>query len=352
MGIENEYLIAEQFVVKLIQASDYPTEHPFNDYPRTPESMPVKMLIIIYAFTRNESIIKSYVKKCKSVEHGNFSAIKYNQEISELSWLYYLIVGAMEKGKICISNVFGEEKTIIDNGKKFEYAFFIDNPRCIAAFEVKTLTCDPFIKEEELAISDGKKLVKPFFPQLKDSEYLKNQSESIILTSSTYYYQMEQNIKRIAAKCKGSNVSGEKLYCFGVVFINASTSFEEFYSYLFNAKYGLFPIIHSSKIDALTLVSFDMRNDLKFDNLYRNGYVQTFVVHPSEELLKICQALRLDNYIAIGNEVNEDVLKKSRELYGSYKILHREGFVGIVPADASENEINESVSYLKGQDIR
>ena len=71
MGIENEYLIAEQFVVKLIQASDYPTEHPFNDYPRTPESMPVKMLIIIYAFTRNESIIKSYVKKCKSVEHQN-----------------------------------------------------------------------------------------------------------------------------------------------------------------------------------------------------------------------------------------------------------------------------------------
>ena len=42
MGIENEYLIAEQFVVKLIQASDYPTEHPFNDYPRTPESMPVR----------------------------------------------------------------------------------------------------------------------------------------------------------------------------------------------------------------------------------------------------------------------------------------------------------------------
>ena len=167
-------------------------------------------------------MIRSYAKKCKSIENGMFSAIKYNQEISELSWLYYLIVGVLEKNQINLSEIFDEEKAIIDNGKKFEYSFLLNNPRCIAAFEVKTITCDPFIKEG-LEIIDGKKLVKPFFHQLKDCDYLKNQTESYILKLSTYYYQVEQNIKRIAAKCRGTNISGEKLYCFGVIFINAST---------------------------------------------------------------------------------------------------------------------------------
>ena len=352
MDIENEYLIAEKFVLKIIQENGYPSGHTFNDYPYTPESMPIKMLIIIYCFTQNEKMIRSYVKKCKSIENGVFSAIKYNQEISELSWLYYLIVGVLEKREINLSEVFDEEKIIIDNGKKFEYSFLLNNPRCITAFEVKTITCDPFVKEKGLEVIDGKKLVKPFFPQLKDCDYLKNQTESFVLSSSTYYYQMEQNIKRIASKCRGSNVSGEKLYCFGIIFINASTSYEEFYSYLFNEKYGLSTFVYDSKIDVLTLVSFDAKNDLKFDNLYRNCYVQTFVVHPSGELLNICKALRLDNYIAVGNKVNEYVLTKSKELFGNYKILCQEGFVGIIPADAGEEEIDKYVLYLKSQEIR
>ena len=93
-------------------------------------------------------MIRSYAKKCKSIENGMFSAIKYNQEISELSWLYYLIVGVLEKNQINLSEIFDEEKAIIDNGKKFEYSFLLNNPRCIAAFEVKTITCDPFIKKD------------------------------------------------------------------------------------------------------------------------------------------------------------------------------------------------------------
>lgn len=351
MSIEKEYLIAEEFVLKIIHEYNYPDGHPFNDYPCTPESMPIKMLIIIYCFTQNEKMIRSYAKKCKSIENGMFSAIKYNQEISELSWLYYLIVGVLEKNQINLSEIFDEEKAIIDNGKKFEYSFLLNNPRCVAAFEVKTITCDPFIKEG-LEIIDGKKLVKPFFPQLKDCDYLKNQTESYILKSSTYYYQVEQNIKRIAAKCRGTNISGEKLYCFGVIFINASTSFEEFYSYFFNEKYGLSPFVYDSKIDVLTLVSFDAKNDFKFDNLYRNCYVQTFVVHPSEELLSICKALRLDNYIAIGNQINKYVLMRSKELFGKYKILCREGILNIIPANADEEEINKYVSYLKNHKIR
>ena len=85
---------------------------------------------------------------------------------------------------------------------------------------------------------------------------------------------------------------------------------------------------------------------------YRNCYVQTFVVHPSEELLSICKALRLDNYIAIGNQINKYVLMRSKELFGKYKILCRAGILNIIPANADEEEINKYVSYLKNHEIR
>lgn len=352
LKLNEEYSIAENYILKLIQENQYPIAHPFNDYPNTPESMPIIMLIFIYFYTKNEKMIRRYVKKCKSIENGLFSYVKYNQEISELSWLYYLIIGIKEKNTISLSEIFDEDKAIIDNGKKFEYSFLFNYPKCIVSFEVKAITCDPFSKEENIEIEDGKKLIKPFFPQLKECSYLKKQTESMVLQSSTYYYQMEQNIKRIAAKCRGSNISGEKLYCFGTIFINSSTSFEEFYSYLFNSKYGLFSLVTESNIDVLTLVSFDAKNDLKLDNLYRNSYVQTFVVHPSEELLNICKALRLDNYIAVGDQINEYVLEKSKELFGEYKILCREGFLGIIPADADEEGIKEYVLYLQNNEIR
>lgn len=131
-----------------------------------------------------------------------FSAIKYNQEISELSWLYYLIVGVLEKNQINLSEIFDEEKAIIDNGKKFEYSFLLNNPRCIAAFEVKTITCDPFIKEG-LEIIDGKKLVKPFFPAIKRLRLFKKSNrelyleiEYILLSSGTKYKENSSKVSR------------------------------------------------------------------------------------------------------------------------------------------------------------
>ena len=43
---------------------------------------------------------------------------------------------------------------------------------------------------------------------------------------------------------------------------------------------------------------------------------------------------------------------RSKELFGKYKILCREGILNIIPANADEEEINKYVSYLKNHKIR
>ena len=343
---------SEKYILQMIEEAGYPNNHPFNDYPRTPESMPVKMIVILYCITGNSKIIEEYVAKCRSIEYGIYSPVKYNQNISELLWLYYLLVSLAET-KLCeLKTVFDEKKVLINNNKLFEYSFLLNKPECITAFEVKALTCDSFVKEDNLPPKDGLKLVKPFFPQLKNSDFLKGLNDYTVLDSSIHYYQLEKNIKKIASKCRGENVSGEKLYCFGAIFITASTSFEEFYAYLFHEKYGLYHFLLDSNIDALSIVSFDAKNDFRMDNIYRNGYVQTLLPHPNEELIGICKALRLDNFIALGNSVNETVLSKSNEEYSFYKVLCRDGFLTIIPEDSSEQEIQDYLSFLKSSEIR
>ena len=107
-----------------------------------------------------------------------------------------------------------------------------------------------------------------------------------------------------------------------------------------------------SNVDALVLVSLDSRNDFELDNIYSMGYIQTILVKPSDANKKICEKLRIDTYIALGDAINEYVYEKAQAEYGKYKILCREGFLTIIPVDSTEEDIKEYLDYLKGTDIR
>ena len=152
-------------------------------------------------------------------------------------------------------DIYDEDVSIYDNDKKFEYSLLMrdkDNGSdFVIASEVKAITCDPFAKELGLKVIDGQKLIKPFFPALKKSEVLKQESDAIVLQSSTYYYQTEQNIKKIINKCRGNNLINKPVFNIGVLFINFSTSIEEFYSYLFHKTYGVYDKLLKSNVDAL-----------------------------------------------------------------------------------------------------
>ena len=245
MDVANTYKNAEKFVLNELGKLNYPKEHPFNDYPKTPESMILRFIIVIKALTNKDEMIIGFLKKCKSIENGNFSYVKYNQSVSEVIWFYYMYVNLVKtNSQKMLLDIYDEEIAIYDNDKKFEYSLLMSDDDngddFVVVSEVKTITCDPFVKEMDLRAIDGQKLIKPFFPALKESEVLKQESDAIVLQSSTYYYQTEQNIKKIINKCRGNNLINKPVFNIGVLFINFSTSIEEFYSYLFHKTYGVY----------------------------------------------------------------------------------------------------------------
>lgn len=353
MNAEQRHADAVSFVENKLSDLNYPNNHPFNDYPKTPESMTLELIILIKAFTNKNDLVISFLKKCKSVENGVFSFEKYNQNISEVIWFYYLYMGLLKTESLrLLVNIYDENVSIYDNGKKFEYSYLMADlnlcPKYIVNSEVKTLLCDPFKKENELKCTDGQELIKPLFPDLRVADKMKTNSDVAILQSSTYYYQVEQNIKRIINKCRGNNISGFLPFNIGVLVINASTSFEEFYSYLFHQDKGIYGKLLKSNVDSLVLLSMDARNDFKLENIYSSGYVQTALVNPTEDNKNLCRQFHIDNYISLGEKIDSEVYKLGQHEYGHYKILCRDGFVNIIPFDATGKEITEYISYLKG----
>ena len=124
MNTEKVYTNAVAFVKCELEKLNYPSNHPFNNYPNTPESMILELIILIKALTNKDDIVKSFLKKCKSIEGGVFSYIKYNQSISEVVWFYYLYIGLIKTNSVdMLQQIFDESISIYDNGKKFEYSF-------------------------------------------------------------------------------------------------------------------------------------------------------------------------------------------------------------------------------------
>lgn len=354
MNAEQIYTDAKIFVIEQLKEMHFPVGHPFNDYPNTPEAMALEIIILIEAFTHKHDIAVNLLKKCKGLENNRFSYVKFNQGISEALWFYYLYAGLIKSDALNILvDVFDENMSIFDNGKKFEFSFLMSGfADCLIASEVKAITCDPFEKEEQLKCVDGEKLIKPLFPDLRDSNVLYDQTESTVLKRSTYYYQLESNVKKIISKCRGNNISGHDIFSVGAIFINASTSFEEFYSYLFHEKNGIYTKLLASKLDAMVLISLDAKNDMMLNNIYEIGYVQTILINDTEKNKHLCEIFRIDNYIALGRRVKKEVYEKGQEEYGHYKILCRDGFVNIIPENASEEKIEEYIKYLKSTNIR
>ena len=96
----------------------------------------------------------------------------------------------------------------------------------------------------------------------------------------------------------------------------------------------------------------DARNDLKLNNIYSTGYIQTALINPSKDNMDLCKKLRIDNYIALGKKIQPRAYELAQNEFGTYKILCREGFVNIIPADSTEKEIQEYLEFLKGTSIR
>lgn len=343
---------ARKCIMDKIERLDYPDNHPFLQWPNTPESRIVDTFSILLIGLGNQSkIIDDLLKKCRSVEKGKFNYYRYIENVDELLLLFYIYVRILKSG--LKADLLYEPVGLMDNNKKLEYSFLMHEENYILNFEVKSMLCDPFYKEGNLPVEDGSLLLKKYINDQSDYEKVKEQyPEAIELTHSAYYSPFKKNITKIVEKYDGRKQMDCNMINIGVVCINFSTSMDEFYTCLYHKDKGFFKTLQWGNLDALVLFTLDAKNDIMMDNIYQMGYIQTVLLNEDMNIRKYFEKLQLDNYISIGKRVNKDVYETAQESYGLYQIFNREGFLNIVPYMSKEDELEGYLRYLKGEKVR
>lgn len=328
---------------------DYPKEHPFLQNLNTRAAGLMEILILLKLVVAKDEIFDDLLKKCRSVEKGQFNVTRFLQNIHEVLVMYYMLIGDMEN----LESMFYEPTGFYDNGKKLEFSIKRKGNPWLINCEVKTLTCDPFFKEGGIAVKDGTVLLKPFLNDYAEFEEIcAKYPGAIRLQHSTYYTQLKNNILKIVDKYNGNSNVHIPMVNLGIICIPFSTSMEEFYAYLFHKEKGIFYSTEWGNLDALILLTLDARNDIMLKNVYDMGYVKSIALHDAPEVHDTLKVFRMDQYLSIGGEVVPDVLELGQKTYGVFKVLARDGFLTIVPVDSTEQQIENYVNYLKGEWIR
>lgn len=345
------YKSAEDFVLNLINEYNYPKAHPFREYPNSPGGMTLMNIIILKMLNIDENVIADMIKKCKAVENKSFNYDKFRQGVNEVLFLYYILIHLVYQ-KYSIPQILYEDENIIENEKKPEYSLVFDeeNEKIMMNIEVKTLSCEAL---PDGKITDGQQLIMPYY---KDKDFIEqlrcDYPEAIILEDKCCLYQLERNIKKIQKKFLGKPLTEIKMFNVGVIFIDRASSIEQFHSYLFNEKFGLYSKTDFTRIDALVIMTLDAKVDMHMSNIYNLGYVQVFLLNDDEKFKNLCNKLRLDNYIGIRNMSPKSVIENAKKEFEHLKILKRQGFINIIPFDTSEEEIEEYLTFLKGDITR
>lgn len=347
-SIETDICESKNYVTVKMKEFDYPQNHPL--YSMDEKNLFVRRILeMLNMLIKDKSVIDDLIKKCRGVEKGEFDFERYNQGCMEVIILYYLFIRALKCSKF--KGIRYESEDIFENNKKLEYSFGFsgDNGKDdLINIEVKTMVCDPFIKESDIRIEDGITLIKPFFNDLDGwNSIIEHYPDDIVLKRSNYYTQFNRNIKKIVEKYDGRVLLPCNPINIGVIVINRATSIEEFYSYLYYKDKGIIYHIDPGACDALVIFSLDARVTSTLDNIYNKGYIQTILFSNIPKVRKYLEVLQFDNYIQIGDKVNEEIYHIGQNEYGRYKIMKRNGFLNIIPAEATEEEINRYVKSLE-----
>ena len=347
-----EYNKHKNAILDELKKLSLPKGHPFLEYPNTSESRSLDFLILLSMMLEKESGISTkLLKKCNAVENGEFSHMKFLEGLDETLILYYILIANMEN----ISSVIYEPSKIRENNKTLEYTCVFNHPvNCLVNIEVKTMRCDPFEKENDLKIcniQDGITLIKKLVND--DAGYAKLLEEypnAIELKNSTYYTPFNRNIKKIVDKFEGEKNLLCQMINIGFICIHFSTSIEEFYTYMFHEEMGIYRKLKWGNLDALVLFVLDARNDMYLQNIYEMGYVVTMLRNDTDINRKFMELMRLDNYVLLGDKIDENIYNNAQKNAKLYKVLKREGFLNIVPYNATD--ITNYVKYLKSESIR
>lgn len=117
----------------------------------------------------------------------------------------------------------------------------------------------------------------------------------------------------------------------GFVCIHFSTSIEEFYTYMFHKKKGIYKSMEWGNLDTLVLFVLDARNDMLLQNIYEMGYVATMLKNDTAINRNFMKMMRLDNYVLLGDKIVKGIYDDAQSCAKLYRVLKREGFLNILP---------------------
>lgn len=340
---------SREYINNKLQEMEFPEIHPF--YIEKEEAQLVRTILeILNIIIDDKEVVDDLIKKCRGVECGKFDYERYNQGYSEIIILYYLYLRAIKSNKY--KGIIYESKKIFDNDTKLEYSFGFQGKNGLddlVNIEIKTMICDPFFKETCLKSTDGLTLMKVLFNDIDNltTDLKTRYPDDYWLMKSNYYTPLKRNINKIILKYQGDLKEKCNPINIGIIVINRSTSIEEFYSYFYHKAKGIMNKLDNGNLDALILFSLDAKVTPTLDNLYDQGYIQTIVFSEEAIVREYLQLLQLDNYIQIGKSVREDIYEMGQKEYLRFKIMNREGFLNIIPAECTEEDIKEYLEFLK-----
>lgn len=356
--IEDIQKEAEKKILNIIQASDYPKNHPFlhkdfqNDFI-------FKMILLIDFIENNYSIFKKskagkgflnqlLEDKMKSVNNGNFDRKKFFENLSELTFLYYIITSLIVSKKIqYLKNIYNEPIPYLNSKHLLEYAFEFDFNGIHQNYniEIKTIKCDPLY---EKSFKNNQLVIKPLFPDTNLEEYftkeeLKNYE---ILEDLSHCRQINKNLKNINNKFIPC-VNG---YNIGVIVFQFATSMEEVYSYLYHKEKGILKKNSFGSIDLIVFFSLTATPEPLMEDIYETGHI--FSILNNDKMLKedFIKNLRLDNFIGYKDIFIIDELEKlvNRE-YIISKFIIRNDLMTFVSPNMNENELDEITRDLNNK---
>jgi hypothetical protein len=319
----DEYLQeAKEYVMNKLKETTYPPNHPFlhkdfaNDYV-------FYILCLLKVFIKETNMIDDYIcNKMVSAKNGVFDLEMYYQNLYEVMIIYYLLVHYINSDLCSTLQTVVYEPPGAGN-KKLEYSLVIDGTKLdnfdniYINVEVKTITCDPFIQESGVHFRNGQKFIKPLFKDvdLKTSAEGINLDNYIILEHSTHTRQISKKIKEISSKFEQYT----NTINIGFIVINHATSLEEFFTYLFHPEKGLLFNLDFNNIDCLVFFSLTATPDFLMEDMYERNHVFSLLFDKRPGAIKYYEALGLDNFASIDNEVSSLFKEYANREYGLYK---------------------------------
>lgn len=351
---KSKLLANTKYILGIIQ-EDYEDAHPFkkDDFIYKPVLYQLAYSkLICEEYLNNEDILEDYLrKKLISNIQGKYNIDLFNRNMSECVFFIYILIGIYIKSDLHYYIKEVEYEPVSSNNKKLEYSFILNDGYNINV-EVKTLDCDPFLKDSEimdsLDLNRRHIYIKKIFKDEDVEETLKDilGDEEKYIELSSNFRQVTKNIKKIRKKFEQKI---NKDINIGVLVISYGTSREEFFSYLLHEDKGAIKRLDFGNIDNLILFSNTHYSSFMLDEIYRTEHVFSVNMSLNSYSEDIFNKLRLDKYIVKNGICQKKFISFKHNTLGVYTSEVIDTFFTLLPYFVDGEERKKHLSEINNK---